>query len=321
MSRIIDIARLAPAAARASLARFAVVALEVPDGREVIQGGPRQLVAEPGVWCGWYEYCVSLHSSPVLMRHRTGPGTSDWNSGHAERGARRPLRFVADDEIHVWFCLPHAADASAHAFALLDIAEVERASGFRQERDRTRFISHHAFTRRVLARYLDTSPAQLTMHTSPRGRPAVDPAYGIDFNTSRSGGLSVVAVSRGRVGIDTEAVRPIDDAAGLADGLFTEEEQRSLQAAPRASRDDAFLELWTRKESVVKAFGTGLSAPLDTFEVGAAGDAQDGYRGRFGAESFVVRQIEAPFGWKVAACVLGTRLTVRRMDPALQGPL
>jgi len=247
------------------------------------------------------------------------PSTTDQISGRAELGEPGPLRFVADGEVHVWSCLPHEADASARAFAVLDDPEVERATSFRLERDRTRFISHHAFTRRVLARYVGVSPTAVTVRTASRGKPEVDPTYGIDFNTSRSGGLSVVAVSRGRVGVDIEAMRPIDDALELADGLFTDEERRFLRSAPRATRDDALLELWTRKESVVKAFGAGLSAPLDTFEVSRAGGSRDAYHGRFGSEPFVVCQLDAPSGWKAAVCVAGTRLTVRRLDPALLG--
>jgi 4'-phosphopantetheinyl transferase len=37
--------------------------------------------------------------------------------------------------------------------------------------------------------------------------------------------------------------------------------------APPGKRDQAFLEIWTRKEALVKALGGGLSIPLSLFSV------------------------------------------------------
>jgi 4'-phosphopantetheinyl transferase len=205
------------------------------------------------------------------------------------------------------------ADDPSHSLPLLDEEERERAARFRFERDRDRFVTHHAHTRRVLARYLGVAPAAVVFEVGPNGKPGLDATSGIAFNTSRSGGLSVVAVSRGHVGIDVERVRPIDDALPLADGLFTKAERRSLGGTPSSARDPAFLALWTRKEAVVKAFGSGLSAPLDSFDVVASDGTQEPWQGQLGSEPFVVDQLDAPPGWVAAVAVPGTRLTIRPM--------
>lgn len=90
----------------------------------------------------------------------------------------------------------------------------------------------------------------------PDGRP--------DFNISHAGGYVVCALTRrGRVGIDVERVRHLEWEA-LADSL-TAVESRYL--ARTDDRLGAFFDLWTRKESVIKADGRGLSIPLPSVDV------------------------------------------------------
>jgi 4'-phosphopantetheinyl transferase len=90
----------------------------------------------------------------------------------------------------------------------------------------------------------------------PDGRP--------DFNISHAGGYVVCALTRrGRVGIDVERIRPLEWEALAAN--LTAAESRSL--AGTDDRLGTFFDLWTRKESVVKADGRGLSLPLPTVDV------------------------------------------------------
>ena len=86
--------------------------------------------------------------------------------------------------------------------------------------------------------------------------------------SSQADDLTMVAVAQGRrVGVDVERLRHIGDAAEIADALFTPREAELLRSMSPASRSRAFLTLWTRKESLVKAIGGGLSMPLDSFTV------------------------------------------------------
>jgi phosphopantetheinyl transferase len=87
---------------------------------------------------------------------------------------------------------------------------------------------------------------------------------------------------------------------------------------PTAARSQAFLSLWTRKESVVKALGSGLSQPLDTFHVSEVReDANGRWHSQLGVTPLVVARLEAPSGWVGAICLVGTRLDVRYMDVAV----
>lgn len=87
---------------------------------------------------------------------------------------------------------------------------------------------------------------------------------GPDFNLSHSGNWVACAVSRrGKVGIDVEALRPLD----LEDfrRIMTIEEWEAVTRSPDPPR--AFYAYWTIKESVSKADGRGLSLPLQRIAI------------------------------------------------------
>jgi len=142
------------------------------------------------------------------------------------------------------------------------------------------------------------------------GRPELDPLLGISFNVSRAGALTVVAVAQGRsVGVDIERQRPIDEALGIAESMFSEPEYELLRSVPPASRSHAFLTLWTRKESLVKAVGGGLSLGLDWFDVSEQDDRGVGRpRGPRGVLPFTIGRLDAPPGYVGAVTLGGERI-------------
>jgi 4'-phosphopantetheinyl transferase len=118
------------------------------------------------------------------------------------------------------------------------------------------------------------------------------------FSASHSDGLAAVAVTRGRaIGVDVERLRPIDDNLGIARSFFCTSEYVSLAALPEHERNDAFLALWTRKESVVKATGLGLAMPLDGFDVQAASQGMGRPQGPDGPLPYVFADVKLPAGF------------------------
>ena len=90
------------------------------------------------------------------------------------------------------------------------------------------------------------------------GRPFL--GLGMDFNISHSDEYVVCALCpAGRVGIDIEAVRPIDIRDFKAQ--MTSDQWESMTVSE--NRLEKFFSLWTQKEAVIKADGRGLSIPLD----------------------------------------------------------
>ncbi len=87
---------------------------------------------------------------------------------------------------------------------------------------------------------------------------------GVFFNLSHSGEWTVLALSDSEVGVDIQQVKPVD--MRLAKRFFGEEEVKKLQdAGDNAER--LFYRFWTVKEAYLKALGTGLNRPLNSFSV------------------------------------------------------
>lgn len=74
-----------------------------------------------------------------------------------------------------------------------------------------------------------------------------------DFNLSHSGEWCVIAVGHGDLGIDIEKIK--SDNIKLAPAVCTPDEAEWLSKAPA----ERFHTLWTYKESLIKAAGTGMS--------------------------------------------------------------
>lgn len=166
--------------------------------------------------------------------------------------------------------LPRDERAVARCAALLDGDERGRADRFMRAEDRIRFLGSHAALRVVLGRTLGTPPETVTIGRDADGRPILTGAGAgnVDFNLSHSGRYALIGlVRRGRIGVDVEVCRPLPDALRIARHHFASDEATALAALPAGSVQAAFFALWTRKEAVVKATGTGLSLPLAAFSV------------------------------------------------------
>jgi 4'-phosphopantetheinyl transferase len=181
-----------------------------------------------------------------------------------------------------------ALDAAVDAAiaATVTPGEHERAARFRFEPDRQRYLHGRMLTRLLLGHHLGLEPAAVTFITGDHGKPFLDPASSASrlfFNAAHSGDWVLVALARGRdLGVDVEAHRTMSDVIDIARRFFAPPELEALEAWPEEAREAAFFRIWTRKEAVVKALGTGISAGLDAFAVDAgavdAGAAASGAR-------------------------------------------
>ena len=125
-----------------------------------------------------------------------------------------------------------------------------------------------------------------------------------------------MAVASGAaVGVDVEHVRPIADAAGLADGLFSRQERDEVRTAQGSRMSETFLILWTRKESLLKAMGAGLAVPLDSFDVSMRGN-RDRVQptGPHGRLPYVIAGLEHPDGLVGAVTLAGPEVTITSMN-------
>jgi 4'-phosphopantetheinyl transferase len=186
--------------------------------------------------------------------------------GHA------PRLVLSRDEVHVWTITLGDGDGRGEAPDALSADETERASRFRLEADRRRFVAAHAGLRSILAAYLGNPPASLVFDTGPAGKPGLDHRRHdttLRFNLSDSHDLALVAVAcRRDVGVDVERMRAIPDLEGIVARFFSPAERAALGGLPRDDRLRAFFQCWTLKEACLKACGQGISEGLERLDVG-----------------------------------------------------
>jgi 4'-phosphopantetheinyl transferase len=160
--------------------------------------------------------------------------------------------------------------------ALLSAHERAKQARFRLARDQRRYLVTRALVRTVLSRYRAVRPEDWGFSAGPRGRPHIsapqlEPA--LEFNIAHSADLVMLGVTSGAaLGVDVESVATRDvDIEGL-DRYFAAEESAALLALPAAERRRRFFELWTLKESYIKARGMGLAIALDAFRFELPGE-------------------------------------------------
>lgn len=182
-----------------------------------------------------------------------------------------PLPCDAPD-IDLWQARLHASAARTRILAaLLAPDEMQRASRLRSVDDRRRYTVARGMLRLLIGHYLHCAPAGLSFRYGSNGKPAVKAPRELHFNLSHSGERAVYAVSAVHpVGIDIEYFARHVEFERIARRFFTQREYADLIALPAARRRRAFYRLWTAKEAAIKATGTGLSQPLDEFEINFA---------------------------------------------------
>ena len=141
------------------------------------------------------------------------------------------------------------------------------------------------------------------------GKPYLKDFPDIFFNISHSADAVACAVADCDVGVDVQAHRKLSKHI---ERKFHSEERRFLERLPYECREKAFFDIWTRKESFMKADGRGLRIPLDGF-CSVSGEERDAGRlfggipvrvGRevCGRDFFVMQCDAAGEGLSLAVC-------------------
>ena len=179
---------------------------------------------------------------------------------------------LSGGEVHVWRAhLEQPAGVQDQFLRTLDLNERERAARFHFEKHRRRFILGRGFLRLLLGRYLNIAPEEVRFAYGPYGKPSLADEHAasrLRFNASHSHELAVYAfVQEREIGVDVEYNNAEFGGEDIARHFFSAYEVGQLLALPESERSAAFFRCWTRKEAYIKALGSGLSHPLDQFDV------------------------------------------------------
>ena len=166
---------------------------------------------------------------------------------------------------HIWFArLEEMRGWIPEYRLLLDAEEQERAARFRFEVDRERYIIGHGMLRMLLSRYTGTDPKEIRTVRGKYGKPYL-PDRSLHFNLSDTKDAVLIAFALEEIGADLETVTRSVDHEAVAGHYFTRREVEWINAIDDRKR--RFLELWTRKEAVLKASGVGIMDDLRVLEV------------------------------------------------------
>jgi len=185
---------------------------------------------------------------------------------------------VRPGEVELWLTfLDDTSDSSTlRSYGdLLSPDERDRCERLRFDADRRRFMVTRALLRTALSSRHPIAPEAWRFDQGTFGKPGLHPSMSLhrqlSFNVSHTDDVVAVVVAAGReVGVDVEAITQMH--ADVVRGFFSNRELEDIDRLAPEAKARHFFELWTLKESYLKATGSGLSKPLDSVEFTISGD-------------------------------------------------
>ncbi len=148
------------------------------------------------------------------------------------------------------------------AARVLSHDELARADRFLNETVRAQWIFSRWLLRAILGAYVRCAPRDLLFGVSPLGKPVLaGPPSDVDlrFNLSHSEEVTAIAVHAGHeVGVDVESTwrKLASPWQRIVDHLRDPDATEPLPV----DDEESFWRLWTAREAVLKALGTGMRA-------------------------------------------------------------
>lgn len=140
----------------------------------------------------------------------------------------------------------------------------ERIDRTAQNGDRVRSLFAELLIRYEASEQLGADFRSLEIAKGEYGKPYIVGAdNGYDFSVSHSAQAVAFAGGLARVGADIELIRR--RKKGITERFFAENEVRYIERSTNS--DEAFFEIWTKKEAYSKMLGKGLAAGFRSFDV------------------------------------------------------
>jgi 4'-phosphopantetheinyl transferase len=215
------------------------------------------------------------------------------------------------DTIHIWtISLNSTVQQQRYYENMLSTDEIERTNRFATAVLKNRFIVCRGKLREILATYAaEISPEKLIFSSHPFGKLYLRDNEGIHFNYAYSADLAMLAIAHNiEVGVDLEQHTDVDMNA-ISDRLFSESDIVALQTLPDEMREQIFFKIWVRKESYLKALGTGFNQPSKEFSV--ISHALDQHTVNIDSQAaagkvWKITDIDGPHGFYAAVCGAGS---------------
>lgn len=150
-------------------------------------------------------------------------------------------------------------------FNILSVEERQRNERFLQWQDAQRNLLGRIAIRNMIFKRFSIGMGEIELSEDRYGKPYCKHVEGFHFNISHSGEWIVAVGSNSPVGIDVEKISQIE--LGIAEQFFSVSEYEELKMMSLKQRTGCFFDLWTLKESCIKADGRGFSVPSKSFTI------------------------------------------------------
>jgi 4'-phosphopantetheinyl transferase len=162
--------------------------------------------------------------------------------------------------IYIWRgAITDFIDQYEGLFSLLSNQEQTAALRYYQVKDQQRYGVQHGVLRLLLGWYLNM-PAKDIAYTYNETKKPYLIGDGCFFNLSHSHGEFLIAIGNKEQGIDIEHINQNFAFQDIASNYFSTEEVAFINRSKNPT--EAFFLLWTRKEALLKACGTGIDDNL-----------------------------------------------------------
>ncbi|NVK72796.1 MAG: 4'-phosphopantetheinyl transferase superfamily protein [Oceanospirillaceae bacterium] len=207
---------------------------------------------------------------------------------------------------------------SEHIFPLvnsLNDIEKKRAAAFRLEHLREQYTFAHAFKREMLSYYypLKKAPKWRFEHTLS-GKPFIN--ENIAFNLSHSISSVVIALvdssDKNAIGVDMECFRDMADLESMIEIVCHPDERQHLNLCENRSK--GFFTIWTAKEALLKACGSGLINDLSSINCLPSLLSDQCYLLRWQGKQYSLKSFS--FDWGVITLAWSTDLSVSNIQLA-----
>ncbi|MCS4436071.1 4'-phosphopantetheinyl transferase family protein [Aquiflexum gelatinilyticum] len=139
---------------------------------------------------------------------------------------------------------------------LLSQNETEKSERFAREQDKYSFLASSFMKKILCSYYIGCEPKSVEFEVNEFNKPKIRNQENIHFNTSHSGDWLVFAFSGHPCGIDIERINHGFDYSSILEMSFHPDEIDFIQKSNQPVNQ--FFKIWTIKESILKAEGTGL---------------------------------------------------------------
>lgn len=205
-----------------------------------------------------------------------------------------PTALPPPDSLDLWRLDLASTPVLPEDRVLLSDEERARADACARPEVGARHIAVRAGLRRLLAAHLGCPPREVPLERRADGKPTLAVSSALAFNLAHSGAWALfVVASCDAVGVDLEEVKPRRNSDAVVRRFFSPAEQAAYAAALPGLRPALFHRAWVHKEAYLKARGTGLRRPLNSFTVAIGPDAAP-------ALLADVHDPDAPAHWRLA---------------------